>query len=206
MKIYNVTDKEYAEFGRVLTSDYKVESLIKAMADKPAPDDVIYVPSDKEMEALPEAREIENSFFGGLEMQVGYCNGTNHKLNAVEYHRCSELGIAITDLILLLGRQQDIEADDTYDTDKIMAFFVPAGTVYEMYATTLHYAPCSFENKPFKNIVILPKGTNETLRAEVKNASEDKLLFAANKWLIAHEDAAIEGAFNGLKSANITLD
>lgn len=206
MKIYNVTDKEYASFGRVLTSDYKVGTIVEAMAKTPAPDSVIYVASDAEMEALPEAKVLQESFFGGTPIQVGYCNGTNNKLNAVEYHRNSELGIAITDLILLVGEQKDIQADFSYDTDKIMAFFVPAGTVYEMYATTLHYAPCSVDGKTFKNVVILPKGTNADLPAAVKTgASEDKLLFAVNKWLIVHEDAKIEGAFNGLKGINIAL-
>ena len=41
--------------------------------------------------------------YGGLEIQIGYCNGNNKKLNAVEYHRSSELDIAVDDLILLLG-------------------------------------------------------------------------------------------------------
>ena len=93
-----------------------------------------------------------------------------------------------------------------YDTDNIQAFFVPAGTVYEMYATTLHYAPCSVDGKPFKNIVILPKGTNADLAQKPQGAGEDPLLFAVNKWLIAHEEAKIDGAFNGLKGVNITLD
>ena len=44
-------------------------------------------------------------------------------------------------MILLVGRQQDITEDYTYDTDQIEAFLVPAGTAVEMYATTLHYAP-----------------------------------------------------------------
>lgn len=206
MKIYNVNDCEYKAYGRVLTADYEVADLIQAMEKTPAPDHVIYIPSDVEIEALPQAKELCNSFFGGMPAQIGYCNGTNHKLDACEYHRCSELGIAITDLILLLGKQEDVDKDYCYDTDKIQAFFVPAGTVYEMYATTLHYAPCSSDNKPFKNIVILPKGTNEELPVKPQGAKEDPLLFAVNKWLIAHEEAKIEGAFNGLKGVNITLD
>ena len=38
---------------------------------------------------------------------------------------------------------KDVEADHTYDTSKMEAFLVPAGTAVEVYATTLHYAPCS---------------------------------------------------------------
>ena len=34
---------------------------------------------------------------------------------------------------------------------------------------------------------------------------ESRLLTAVNKWLIAHEDAQIEGAVNGLKGENITI-
>lgn len=207
MKIYNVTDKEYASYGRVLTSDYEVESIKKLMEATDAPaDSTIYVASDPEMEALPEAEVLKNSFFGGMPMQVGYCNGTNNKLNALEYHRCSELGIACTDLILLLGKQKKITSDNFYDTDNVKAFFVPKGTIYEMYATTLHYAPCSVNGQPFKNVVILPKGTNEALEESVKGAKEDPLLFAVNKWLIAHEEANIQGGFNGLLGLNITLD
>lgn len=206
MKMYHVNDREYEAYGRVLTGEYQVDTLIKAMEKTPAPEHVIYIPSDAEMEALPQGKIVCDSFFGGMPAQIGYCNGTNHKLDACEYHRCSELGIAITDLILLLGRQEDITMDYYYDTDNIQAFFVPAGTVYEMYATTLHYAPCSYENKPFKNIVILPRGTNEERNVSPNGAKEDPLLFAVNKWLIAHEEAKIEGAFNGLKGINIALD
>ena len=203
MKIYNVTDKEYQVYGRVLTSDYKVTNILKAMESTPAPGNVIYVAHDPILEG-EEADEIQKSFFGGLPIELGYCNGTNKLLNAVEYHRCSELGVAATDLILLVGRQQDI-VDNTYDTSKIEAFFVPAGTVYEMYATTLHYAPCSVDGKPFKNVVILPKGTNDELSFEVKKANEDPCLFAVNKWLIAHADAKIDGAVNGLKGVNVSV-
>ena len=167
--------------------------------------DVVYYPSIKELEDLPIKAVIENSFFGGLPIQVGYCNGTNNKLNAVEYHRSSELGVAASDMILLLGKQQDIEADNSYDTSKIEVFFVPAGEVVEMYATTLHYAPCSVDGKPFRNVVILPKDTNTNIENPPKGANEDPLLVAKNKWLIGHRDANIAGAFNGLKGENVTV-
>ena len=206
MKIQNVIDASFKVYGRVLTKDYDVKELVKAMQNTDAPaDDVVYFPSIKELEDLPIKKVIEESVFGGLTIQVGYCNGTNHKLNAVEYHRNSELGVAATDMILLLGKQQDIEADNTYDTSKMEAFFVPAGEVVEMYATTLHYAPCSVDGKPFRNVVILPLDTNTEINKQPKGAKEDVLLFAKNKWLIGHKDADIAGAFNGLKGENITV-
>ena len=166
------------------------------------PKDVVYVPSVEAMEILPEAVDVCRKGFGGLPIQIGYCNGDNHKLNALEYHRSSEIDIAATDLILLLGCQQDIEADDTYDTSKVEAFFVPAGTAVELYATTLHYAPCSAQEGGFRCVIVLPKGTNEDLTFEPAKEGENRLLTAVNKWLIAHEEAGIEGAFCGLKGAN----
>ena len=46
--------------------------------------DVIYVPSDQDMEQLPAAEEFKNRAYGGLPIQIGYCNGNNRSLNAVE--------------------------------------------------------------------------------------------------------------------------
>ena len=51
--------------------------------------------------------------------------------------------MAANDLILLLGQQQDIGEGDTYDTSKAEAFLLPAGVGVELYATSLHYAPCN---------------------------------------------------------------
>ena len=108
-------------------------------------------------------------------------------------------------MILLLGWLPDVTDEFTYDTSKIEAFMVPAGTVVEMYETTLHYAPCNAAEGGFKCIVILPKGTNTDIDFAVATEGEDTLMTAKNKWLIAHEDAAIEGAFNGLRGENISL-
>ena len=55
-------------------------------------------------------------------------------------------------------------------------------------------------------MVILPKGTNGPLTEKHAASGEDRLLAANNKWLLAHKDAHIEGAWNGLVSDNITLN
>ena len=47
---------------------------------------------------------------------------------------------------------------------------------------------------------------NTMLAFEKAVEGEDKLLTAKNKWLIGHEEAAIEGAFNGLKGENVGID
>lgn len=205
MKIQKVTDPAFRKYGQVLEG-YDFTGLIKEMKHTPVPEDVIYVPSVEELEALDIMKDLQNKGYGGLPVQIGYCNGHNKKLNAVEYHRNSEINVAVTDLVLLIGHQQDIEPDHTYDTSKIEAFLVPAGTGIEVYATTLHYAPCHVNEGGFQCVVVLPKGTNTDLTFQTGKTGEDSLMTAKNKWLIAHEDAKIAGAFNGLKGENITID
>ena len=205
MKIQKVTDPAFRKYGQVLDG-YDFTGLIKEMKHTPVPEDVIYVPSVEELEALDVMKDLQNKGYGGLPIQIGYCNGHNKKLNAVEYHRNSEINVAVTDLVLLIGHQQDIEPDHTYDTSRIEAFLVPAGTGIEVYATTLHYAPCHVNEGGFQCVVVLPKGTNTDLTFQAEKTGEDSLMTAKNKWLIAHEDAKIEGAFNGLKGENITID
>ena len=205
MKIQKVTDPAFRKYGQVLEG-YDFTGLIKEMKHTPVPEDVIYVPSVEELAALDIMKDLQNKGYGGLPVQIGYCNGHNKKLNAVEYHRNSEINVAVTDLVLLIGHQQDIEPDHTYDTSKIEAFLVPAGTGIEVYATTLHYAPCHVNEGGFQCVVVLPKGTNTDLTFQTEKTGEDSLMTAKNKWLIAHEDAKIAGAFNGLKGENITID
>ena len=205
MKIQKVTDPAFRKYGQVLEG-YDFTGLIKEMKHTPVPEDVIYVPSVEELEALDIMKDLQNKGYGGLPVQIGYCNGHNKKLNAVEYHRNSEINVAVTDLVLLIGHQQDIEPDHTYDTSKIEAFLVPAGTGIEVYATTLHYAPCHVNEGGFQCVVVRPKGTNTDLTFQTEKTGEDSLMTAKNKWLIAHEDAKIAGAFNGLKGENITID
>lgn len=205
VKIQKVTDPAFGRYGQVLEG-YDFTGLIKEMKHTPVPEDVIYVPSVEELEALDIMKDLQNKGYGGLPVQIGYCNGHNKKLNAVEYHRNSEINVAVTDLVLLIGHQQDIEPDYTYDTSKIEAFLVPAGTGIEVYATTLHYAPCHVNEGGFQCVVVLPKGTNTDLTFQTEKTGEDSLMTAKNKWLIAHEDAKIAGAFNGLKGENITID
>ncbi len=204
MNIAKLTETSFGRYGRVLT-ELSYEKVLKEMEHTPLPEDVVYVPSVEELEALPEAEEICRKGFGGLPVQIGYCNGDNHKLNALEYHRSSEIDIAVTDLILLLGSQQDIEEGDVYDTSRVEAFYVPAGTAVELYATTLHYAPCSAKEGGFRCVIVLPRGTNEPLTFELAKEGEERLLTAVNKWLIAHEEAGIEGAFCGLQGENLSV-
>lgn len=205
MTVKKVTDAAFKAYGRVITG-YDFSGLLKAMEQTPLPEDVIYIPSLPEMEALPAAKELEKGIYGQMPIQIGCCNGHNKKLNAVEYHRDSEVDIAVDDLILILGKQQDIEEDHTYDTSKMEAFLVPAGTAVEVYATTLHYAPCHVKDEGFRCVIVLPKDTNLDMEPVDVKDPEDRLLFARNKWLIGHAEGGLpEGAFIGLKGENLSV-
>lgn len=204
MKIYNVNDKEFVKYGKVLKG-YDLTDLVETLSKLPATDEVVYEPTEKSLEKFNAV--FADRFFGQTEVQIGFCNGKNYLLNAVEYHRSSEINIAAEDAILLVGSQQDIKENNdefTYDTSLIEAFLVPKGTAVELYATTLHYAPCSVGDTYFKMAVVLPKYTNYPLD-KTFDKGEEKLLAAKNKFLIAHKDAKIDGAFNGLIGENIDV-
>ncbi|MBR7071994.1 MAG: DUF4867 family protein, partial [Eubacterium sp.] len=88
-------------------------------------------------------------------------------------------------------------------------FFVPKGTALEMYQTTLHLSPCRVNDEGFKDIVVLPRGTNTPLEEKQRCAdSESALLLQKNKWVIAHKDReplVKQGAHVGLIGENIKL-
>lgn len=207
MEIKTVFHADFAEYGRIVMG-HDFEPLFKQLAKTTLPaDGVIYVASAPELEATEEATVLADHVYGGMPIQIGYCNGTNYKLNCFEYHRDSEVNLCADDVILLVARQQDI-SDRTLDTSYTKAFLAPAGSAVELYATTLHYAPCSAKTgKGFRVAVVLPRGTNTDKPEMLPRSPEDALLWARNKWLIAHSDTAeaAQGAFVGLVGENIDL-
>lgn len=205
MEIKKLTKESIREYGRIVQGDYFERLLEKMQRVEYPAEGVEYVMSSKELEEETVKRKVEETIYGGVPVQIGYCIGKNKSLNALEYHRPPEINIAVDDMILLLGRLQDVEMDFSYDTSRLEAFYVPAGTAVELYATTLHYVPCAAKGDTFRSIVVLPKDTNQTLAFEVEKEGENQLLMAQNKWLIAHEEAGIEGAFCGLRGENFTF-
>lgn len=207
MHIYSVYDAEFRPYGRVLEG-YDTADLVKALEDKtPLPEGVEYVPSDKVLEELPVYTQIRDQVYGGMPVQLGWCNGHNTKLNCLEYHRDSEVNLGSRDFILLLGLESDI-VDGVLDTATVKAFRCPAGTMVEVFATALHYAPCSAKKgEGFKVLVALPQGTNTEKPVFTPKTEEDTWMTARNKWLLAHAESseAKDGAHIGLKGENIDI-
>lgn len=208
MELISVFDERFRAYGKVIR-DYDCSALLKAMEATSCPSDsVLYIPSVPELECLPIFTELRARQYGEMPIQMGFTNGYNRRLDALEYHRSSEWNLACTDLILLLGREQDVEHETfRYDTSKVEAFLVPAGVAFETYATTLHYAPCSYNAQPYRMVVVLPKGTNLPLDARPAPIGEDKLIAAKNKWLIAHPECGYDPAVThfGLYGENLTV-
>ena len=204
-----VFDEAFIPYGKVIEG-YDIKALLDTLVrvtDMPA-DHVLYEPAKPELEALPIFDALRDGVYGGMPIQIGYCNGNNKALNCLEYHRDSELNITQTDAVFLLAPLQSVK-DGKLDTKEVEAFFAPAGTCLQLYETTLHYAPCTAKGQAgFRVAVVLPKGTNTAKPQAAARNLEDKLLFARNKWLIAHPDAsaAKQGAYVGLVGENIVIE
>ena len=207
MDILSIKDSVFREYGQVIEG-IDTPELQAALAKTPRPDSgVDYIASVPELEAVSVFAQIRDNIFGGMPIQIGYCNGNNDTLNALEYHRDSELNLPINDVVVLLAHRWDIK-DGKLDSADVKAFHVPAGTMIELYATTLHYAPCAVSAKDgFRGIVVLPRGTNGEKPEIEELTCEDKMLWGRDKWVIAHPDSgdAAQGIYAGITGENLRV-
>ena len=209
MHIYSVNDPEFKSYGNVWDDvpSELTSPVLEALSATPIPEGSKYVASAPELEGVKDADKLGFLMFGGRPFQLGWCNGHNTQLNCLEYHRASEFNLGARDFILLVAHRWEIE-DGKLDTAKVKAFRAPAGTLVEVYATTLHYAPCHVDPaKGFRVLVALPQGTN-TAKPEIKaDGGDDAQLWACNKWLLAHVESseAAAGAYVGLEGVNIDI-
>ena len=219
LRIRDTADPALALYGRLLPPD--PFAPLADLADRVTgidPSANRYVASLGELEADPRSALLR-ARFGFAPIQVGYCNGPNSTLNALEWHKSAEIDIAVTDLVLLLGRRCDIGADGVYDSAKLDCFYLAEGTVLELLPEVLHFSPCRARASGFKSIIALPAGTNLPLSSDEREAAreagqpfgdiEPRLLFMKNKWLIAHPEREVlieRGAFPGIQGDNIAIE
>lgn len=178
--IRTLDDPHFSKYGLVIEGDHRaLGAYLKENVTIPEEGNR-YTPADEAFKA--KAEDAFETLFGGVGLQYGYVAGQNTVMNAVEYHKSPEVNIAVHPMVLWLGDVRDIN-HDRYHTDRLEAFYIPAGTAIELFSTTLHFAPCKVEPEGFICAVILPKGTNQDLNTPGGN---DPLLFKHNKWLLAH--------------------
>lgn len=205
VNVLSVESSEFKAYGRIV-DNVDFSPLLEQLQYTPVSKEVVYEPSVKELEDTSTFDELSIITYGEMPIQIGYCNGYNSMLNALEYHKDSEVNVMATDAILLLGLRSEIEDDFTYDTSKVKAFLVPKGTAVEIYATSLHYAPCGVNGEKFQVAIVLPRGTNYPCKIRANGSGEDRLLAASNKWLIGHPNAKLgKNVFRGLKGENLSI-
>ncbi len=216
--IYDYRDERFKKYCSII-GFLDPEDIISYMNENtPIPEEGnIYVPSVSELEKFPIIEEIRKVCFGGLDIQAGYCNGRNSTFNGFEYHKGSEVNIACSDLVLILGQRSDISDELTYSVEQPEVFFIEKGTVYEMYGTTLHLSPLRVCEEGFRDVIILPRGTNTPLSEEEKAARQEaikkgdkeaRLLLLKQKWVISHperEPLIKQGAHPGVTGPNKEL-
>ena len=205
LRIDAVTDASFAPYGRVLPLD-DTAALHRALQDTPIPDEGNrYVAS---LETLEAACSAANALapFGGMPTQAGYCNGRGHKLNALEYHKCSEVNFSDTGLVLLLALPGEM-ADGNVDSACVRGFYLPPDVAVEIYPRVGHFAPCRVSEDGFRCLVVLEKGVNSPIDLPADAVGEEKLLWMRGKWMTCHASSpqAEKGAFVGISGENLNL-
>ena len=212
LSILPVDAPEFERYGRLLFGYDAAEMTARAAAILPPLEAIVYetsVPALEEPSAFNTA--IAHLVFGGMPVQVGWCYGKNLRMGALEYHKGVEVVVCLTDLVLLLGDLRDVDfaGEITYDTGNVAAFYAPEGSVVELASWNLHFAPIHVHAEGgFATLVYLPRGTNEPLAYPVTKTGENRLLFAVNKWLMAHpgtEALIEEGAYAGLVGDDVVV-
>lgn len=203
LNIKSVEDASFKSYGKLLQG-FALEPIIQY-----AEENVIipeqgnnYIASIEALELFDCIQLIKDKIYGQLEVEVGSCSGQNTRLTGFEYHQGSEVIIAVTDCVMILGKIYDMDYDD-YNSDQSEIFYVKKGQAVELYGTTLHYTPCKAESKGYITIVVLLKGTN----AQIENSSS-RLLTKKNKYFITHEsqeEKIKNGVYPGLKGELIEI-
>lgn len=204
LKLHTTDSAEFAKYGEVINNIDTTEIIRVAETIEMPQSGSAYEASTPAFELLGIKNEVKNLIFGELDTQLGYCYGHSNYLNALEWHKSSEINIAVTDLVLLFATRLELDGNKL-DSSDVEAFYIKKGEIIEVYATTLHFCPCEVEVSGFGCVVALPKGTNLPLDEK----SRDPYLFRKNKWIIAHNEnsALIErGAVAGISGENIRIN
>ena len=203
IQIHSVHEAVFASYGRFIEED---TTEICATAEKlPFPEEGSrYMAAEASLEATEFAKRLREEYCGQLDEQVGICYGHSNRLNALEWHTCNEFNVAVRPLVLLLAKRGDMDEKGRLDAAKVKAFYLAQGEMIEVYSDTLHFCPCEVTTDGFSSIVGLQRDTNLPLQDR-----KQELLWARNKWLIAHEDNAplvARGAVPGIYGENWTIN
>ncbi len=160
-----------------------------------------YTASDSVAEKFTVVKTIAREVFAQTAVQAGWCCGGGATMNGMEWHKSSEVIIACTDMLLLLGDFFDIDKE-TYDSNKALGLYIKKGETVELLPLTLHFAPLKVSGL-FKAAIILPECTNLPLHGGANGS-----LRAVNKWLLVHPEykkGVLSGGKIGISGKNIEI-
>lgn len=182
----------FKEYGKILDLNCSKNLITKLEKDTKIPDKGnIYIPYVREWEDEKTIEELSPYF--DEEIEIGYCNGQNTDLNALEWHTCNEINVYSTDVVLFLAKLTDLDHNYELTSSKIKTFYIPKNTTILLYNTTLHFSPCKVDSTGFRAVIILSDLTNTELRENnIKFYSDKKyepFLFKKNKYIICHKEA-----------------
>jgi len=207
LDISDVGSETFRTYGRILPY-VELKQMAQFVRSTPMPEDEYYCPLSEELMESEEAEMITRYVFGGVPCQIGYYNGRVTELNALEYHKCSEVLYLLEDVVLLVAHIWEMDSDQL-DSSCIKAFYVPKNSCVELYATTLHYAPCMAGPEGARQIVVQSLGTNTDMDQSASDQNgENRLLYQKNKWLIVHPEAEAlvkAGGYIGITGENLKV-
>lgn len=202
IKIYSIHDDEFKKYGEVINFD--ATEIVEECAKLGLPQEgTSYTATVAELEKLECSELLRKRLLGGCEAQVGLCCGYSSFLNGLEYHNSSEINVAATPLVLILGLRYEMDGNE-YNSENVTAFYLEKGDVVEIFGTSLHFCPCQVNDSGFSCVVVLPKGTN----TDLEEKGNDKLLFRKNKWIICHdtnEGLINRGVYPGIHGVNYEI-
>lgn len=183
--IQDINDVNFTRFGNVLNVEKnKVDEIIKYVDEELLRPEVgsEYIVNIEDMHAFPIMNKIKHDIYGEMDIECGICHGHNDTLMGLEFHQGSEVNIAVSDFILAIARKEQMKNQKIYN-EQLSLFYVPKGSVIELYDKTLHYCPFSSENEGFSCVVVLLDKTNTAI-----DYQPNDMLVKRNKWFVAHED------------------
>ena len=206
LPLYAVTDAAFAPYGRVLAGE--TAALLDALRKTEIPaEGNCYAAAVGALEAVDAIHAWRHAVYGDMPVQAGFCNGSGDRLNAMEYHKSSEVNFSDTGLVLLLALPEDLKNGRLNSAD-VKGFYLPPKVAVEIHPRVLHFAPCRVSKDGFRCLVVLPAGTNAPLeRVDTAAPGEEALLWMTNKWMTCHPDSpqARKGAFIGIEGENLQV-
>lgn len=124
---------------------------------------------------------LKGTYYGGTPVQLGWYYGRNVTLEGLEYHKGSEIDVAVADWVVMLALYNDIhwEPQPWIDSGLVKTSFIPFRSVFELYSWGLHFAPLHVsENEGFCTLAALPQFTNFGLDRKPEPKGEASLPFA----------------------------